>query len=211
MFILDKPGAVQSTLFAASVAPSAKSEDWVNMSMMNRILGGEFTSRINMNLREDKHWSYGSFSILVGAQGPGMFLALAPVQTDKTKESLVELRKELQQYVGDSPPTSDEFKKVQGNAVLELPGGWETNEAVLNALENQIKYNRPDDYWQLYANRIRSLSIEDIRTASKKVIKPENLIWVIVGDRRKIEKDIRDLNLGEIHFIDGEGLEKKGF
>jgi len=211
VYILDKPGSIQSTLFAASVAPSATSSDWVNMNMMNRILGGEFTSRINMNLREDKHWSYGSFTVLVGAQGPGMFVAIAPVQTDKTKESLVELRKELQQYVNDKPATAEEFKKVQGNAVLELPGGWETNSAVLNSLENQIKYKRPDDYFQLYANKIRSLTIDDITTASKKVIKPENLVWVIVGDRSKIEKDIADLKLGEIHFIDSEGHEKKSF
>ena len=211
VFILDKPDALQSVIFAAEIGPSGTSTDWVTMDMMNRILGGEFTSRINMNLREDKHWSYGSFSILLDAKGPGMFVGYAPVQTDKTKESIVELKKELEQYIKEKPPTAEEFAKVQQNAVLQLPGGWETNAAVLSALEEQVKYNRGSDYWTNYASKIRNMTLKDITAASTKVVRPSQMVWIIVGDRNKIEKGIAELNLGEIRFIDSEGREKKGF
>ncbi|MBS1621819.1 MAG: insulinase family protein [Bacteroidetes bacterium] len=211
VYILDKPGALQSTVITAELSPSGQSKDWINMDMMNRILGSEFTSRINMNLREDKHWSYGSGSILMPAAGQGFFAGLAPVQTDKTKESIIELKKELDQYVTDKPPTKDEFDKVQENAVLQLPGGWETNASVLSALQEQVQYNRGSSYWPNYASMIRNLTVEDMKAAARKVIDPAKLIWVIVGDREKIEKGIRDLNLGTIHIIDSEGKETKAF
>jgi zinc protease len=211
VYIVDKPGALQSIVFAGELAPSGKSTDWASMVMMNRILGGEFTSRINMNLREDKHWSYGSASVLVDAKGQGMFIGFAPVQTDKTKESIVELKKELEQYIKDKPATVEEFSKVQQNAVLQLPGRWETNSAVIRALEEQVKYSRGDDYWPTYSTKIRNMSLQEINTAAKNVVKPSGMIWVIVGDRTKIEKGISELQLGEIHFMEGEGTEKKAF
>lgn len=211
VFILDKPGAIQSIIFAAELAPTGGSPDWVNMDMMNRILGGEFTSRINMNLREDKHWSYGSRSILIGTKGQSMFVGYAPVQTDKTKESVVELKKELEQYIKDKPATEAEFSKVQKNAVLKLPGGWETNDAVLNALNDQVKYNRGDDYLKNYASYIRNLTTKDIQMAASKVIKPEQMVWIVVGDRSKIEQGIRDLNLGEIQIVKAEKESQKAF
>lgn len=142
VYIIDKPGALQSIIFAAETSPPGKDPDHESIDMMNKILGGEVTSRINMNLREDKHWSYGSFSVLIDAKGPGFFTAYAPVQTDKTKESIVELQKELTRFIGDKPATDLEFNKVQSNAVSQLPGSWETNDAVLGALQEAIQYDR---------------------------------------------------------------------
>lgn len=211
VYIIDKPDALQSTVIVAQLAPSGQSNDWVNMDMMNRIVGGEFTSRINMNLREDKHWAYGAFSFLIDAKGQSMFVGYAPVQTDKSAESAKELKRELEEYITTKTATPEEFIKVQSNAILQLPGGWETNAAVIAALEEQVKYNRGKNYWPEYANKIRTLTVEDIRNAAKKVIKPAETTWLIVGDRKKIEKSVRDLNLGEIHFIDTEGKEKKVF
>ncbi len=211
VFIMDKPDAIQSLVMAGQLAPSGTQTDWVNLDMMNKILGGEFTSRINMNLREDKHWSYGSGSFLADATGQGLFIGYAPVQTDKTKESVVELKKELDQFIKDKPATAEEFSKVQQNAVMQLPGGWETNGAVLQALEEQVKYKRGDDYWNNYAGRLRSMTLSQINGAASSLIKPSQLVWLIVGDRTKIEKGIRELNLGELHFIDAEGKEKKVF
>ncbi|HEY9362955.1 MAG TPA: pitrilysin family protein [Chitinophagaceae bacterium] len=211
VYIIDKPGAQQSILFAAELAPTGQSSDWVNMDMMNRIIGGEFTSRINMNLREDKHWSYGSGSVLFDAKGQGMFLGYGIVQTDKSSESAAELKKELEAYVSNNQATAEEFEKVQNNAVLQLPGGWETNSAVLSALEEQVKYNRGKNYWPEYAGKIRNMTVKDIQAAATKVIKPGEMTWIIVGDRSKIEQKIRDLKLGEVHIIDSEGKENKGF
>ena len=211
VFIIDKPDALQSILMLGQLAPTGQSNDWVNMDMMNRILGGEFTSRINMNLREDKHWSYGAGSILLDTKGQSMFVGYAPVQTDKSAESATEMKKEMENFIGTNPATQEEFNKVQANAVMQLPGGWETNGAVVAALEEQVKYNRGKDYWPNYANKIKNLSLKDIQLAATKVIQPGQMTWLIVGDRKKIEKSIRDLNLGEVHFITTEGKETKTF
>lgn len=209
VYLIDKPGALQSIIFAAEVSPSATDPDFEAIEMMNKIVGGEFTSRINMNLREGKHWSYGSFSINISAKGQGIFTGYAPVQTDKTKESIVELNKELSGYVGDKPATEAEFAKVRGNAVLQLPGTWETNAAVLTSLQEALKYKRGIPYLDNYAAMLENMQLPAIQNAAKKVIKPANLTWVIVGDREKIEQGIRDLNLGSIKIIDSEGNEMK--
>jgi len=205
VYIIDKPGALQSIVFASEVSPSAKDADYESIQMMNKILGGEFTSRMNMNLREDKHWSYGSFTVLINALGQGFFTAYAPVQTDKTKESIVEIRNELTQVIGTKPITDLEFNKVQGNAVSQLPGEWETNNAVLASLQQAIKYNRGISYLNTYADMLRGLKIADIQKSAVKIVKPENLTWLIVGDRSKIEQGIRELNLGTITYLDTDG------
>jgi zinc protease len=209
VYIIDKPGAIQSIILAAEISPSAKDPDYEKIQMMNRILGGEFTSRINMNLREDKHWSYGAGSFNIDTQGPGFIIAYAPVQTDKTKESIQEMLKELMQYVGDKPATEEEFNKVQKNAVMQLPGVWETNGSVLNALQSAIEYDRGINYLNNYPSMLEHLTLTDIRNAAMKVDKPRNLTWVIVGDRSKIEQGIKELNIGPIKYIDTEGNEVK--
>ena len=177
--------------------------------MMNKILGGEFTARINMNLREDKHWSYGASSINLDAKGPSFFTGFAPVQTDKTKESVVELMKEITQYITEKPATEAEFSKVRGNSILQLPGSWETNGAVLGSLQDVIKYGRGITYLDAYPAMLQSLKLTDIQSAAKKVIKPGSLTWVVVGDRSKIESGIKELNIGTIKYIDSEGNEVK--
>jgi zinc protease len=205
VYIIDKPGALQSIIFAAEISPSAKDPAYEAIKMMNRIIGGEFTSRINMNLRENKHWSYGSFSINLDAKGPSFFTAFAPVQTDKTKESVQELQKELKQFVSDKPATDAEFKKVQRNAVLQLPGIWETNSAIIYTLKDAITYERDAQYLNNYPGMLQNLSLSEIQKSAANVIKPEKLTWVIVGDRSKIEKGIQELNIGTIKYLDVEG------
>ncbi|HWH72489.1 MAG TPA: pitrilysin family protein, partial [Candidatus Sulfotelmatobacter sp.] len=209
VYVIDKPDAQQSIILAGSLAPTMASNDWLNMEMMNRILGGEFTSRLNMNLREDKHWAYGAGTFLIGAKGQSLYLGYAPVQTDKTKESAAEMKKELEQFIGDKPATAAEFAKVQRNAVLQLPGNWETSDAVLSALEEMVLYNRGTDYWPQYAQKVRTLTLADINTAAKNIVRPGQLTWVIVGDRKKIEAGIRELKLADVHFLDAEGREQK--
>lgn len=205
VYLVDKPGAIQSIIFAAETSPSQQVKNYEAIRMMNSILGGEFTSRINMNLREDKHWSYGSYSFIGWAKGPSMFIGYAPVQTDKTKESITELKKELDDFVTTAPPTEKELNKVQSNAVLALPGEWETNNAVLNSLRNAVENNRGLDYLKNYPSMLKSLSLNDIKSAAAEVVKPGKITWVIVGDRSKIEDGIKALNLGPIHYIDAQG------
>ena len=172
---------------------------------MNNILGGQFTSRVNMNLREDKHWSYGTRTIVIDARGQRPFIALAPVQTDKTKESIVEVRKELVDIASTKPVTQDELDKVKNNSILELPGSWETNGAVLGAIGEMVRFGLADDYWAKYPAAVRSLDKAKVDAAAKEVVNAGGLIWVIVGDRAKIEAGIRELNLGKVSIMDADG------
>ncbi|MGZ5515116.1 MAG: M16 family metallopeptidase, partial [Candidatus Aminicenantales bacterium] len=205
VYIIDKPGAPQSMVIAGEPAPSSADPDAIAIETMNDILGGDFVSRINMNIRENKHWSYGAQSVLVGAKGQRPFIVLAPVQSDKTKETIVEIAAELDGIIGKKPLTEAEFKNAQNSKVLGLPGQWETMSAVQASLGDIVRYGLPDDYFQKYSGRVQKLALDDLARAAKKVVHPEALTWVIVGDRAKIEPKIRELGFSRISVIDADG------
>jgi zinc protease len=205
VYILDKPGALQSVILASEVAPPTNNPNETEIEAMNTILGSAFTSRINMNLRENKHWSYGAGSFMPGARGQRPFIAYGPVQTDKTKEAMIEMNDELRDILDKRPATEEELKKVQNSMTLELPGSWETMGAVNWSIANLVTYGLADDYYEKYPAKIRALSLSDIAVAAKKVIHPDNLVWVIVGDRNKIESSVRESGFGEVHFLDANG------
>ena len=205
VYIIDKPGAQQSIIFAGHVAPPENNPDAIAIEMMNTVLGGAFISRINMNLREDKHWAYGAFSILFSARAQRPFFAYAPVQTDKTMESMMEITKELEGVVGINPITDDELARVRESKILELPGSWETIGAVGGAINALVRYGYPDDYYATFPGKVSGTSLADLNKAASLVVKPKNLTWVVVGDKSKIEEGIRSLNYGEIRLLDGDG------
>jgi zinc protease len=205
VYLMDKPGAIQSVIITGSVAPPKSNPKEIAMEAMNDELGGMFGSRLNMNLREDKHWSYGAGSRLVAARAQRPFLSLAPVQTDKTKESLVEINKEFHGILGERPITADELAKIQANETLRLPGSRETQSEVGQSIVDLVQFGLPDDYYETYAGKVRALKIADVEDAAKTVVHPNNLIWVIVGDRAKIEAGVKELNLGEIRFLSPDG------
>jgi zinc protease len=205
VYILDRPGAEQSIIFAADLAPPKANPHEYAIEAMTSLLGGQFTSRVNMNLREAKHWSYGAFTLIWDARGQRPFIAYAPVQTDKTKESMIEVDRELRGILGPKPVTADELAKAQANLTLTLPGNWETMDAVQGSLEQLVTFGLDDHYYETYAQRIRALTIPDAVGAAQETIRPDHLVWVIVGDRSKIEAGIRELNFGEIRFLDADG------
>jgi zinc protease len=205
VYILDRPGAEQSVILAADLAaPKANPREYA-IEAMTSLLGGQFTSRVNMNLREAKHWSYGAFTFIWDARGQRPFIAYAPVQTDKTKESMIEVDQELRGILGPKPVTADELAKAQANLTLTLPGNWETMDAVQGSLEQLVTFGLDDHYFETYARRIRALTIPDAAGAAQETIRPDHLVWVIVGDRSKIEAGIRELNFGEMRFLDADG------
>ncbi|MGH7545375.1 MAG: M16 family metallopeptidase, partial [Gemmatimonadota bacterium] len=208
VYLLDRPGALQSVILAGHVAPPKRNPDEIAIETMNTILGGDFTARINMNLREDKHWSYGAQSFFWDARGQRPFIVYAAVQTDKTKESLVELTKELNGIVGPRPPTADELDRAKKSRTLTLPGSWETNNAVLGSLADIVEYGLEEDYYDTYADRVRALGVRDVSAVADKVLRPDRVIWVVVGDKEKIEAGIRELRLGPVHEIDADGNPK---
>ncbi|HUE00086.1 MAG TPA: pitrilysin family protein [Bryobacteraceae bacterium] len=205
VYLLDRPGSMQSTILAGEVAPPRNNPDEIGIEAMNDILGGTFGARINMNLREDKHWSYGARTLLWDARGQRPFIVFAPVETDKTKESLAEIDKELRGILGPKPPTPEELAKVKDTETLSLPGSRETMGEVANSIDNLVEYGLPDDYYEKYAGRVRALQVSDVEAMAKRVVRPDNLVWVVVGDRAKIEAGVRELNLGELKFLDADG------
>ncbi len=122
-------------------------------------------------------------------------------------ESMAEIKRELVEYLGDNPATDEEINKVKSNNTLSLPGRWETAAAVLRDIGEIVNYDLPDDYWDTYADNVRNVSAGQIAEAADAVIKPDKLIWVVVGDREIIESRVRELELGEITFLDHDGNE----
>ncbi len=205
VYLVDKPGALQSVIVAAQVAPPTANPNEIAIKVMNDSLGGLFGSRLNMNLREDKHWSYGVRSILRDARAQRPFYTVAPVQTDKTKEAIAEMNKEFHGIIGDHPIAAGELTKLQANETLKLPGSHETLDALGQSIVDIVQFGLPDDYYETFAAKVRALKASEVNGAAKEVVHPDNLIWIVVGDRAKIETGVRELGLGEFRLMDTDG------
>ncbi|MFW2405225.1 MAG: M16 family metallopeptidase [Gammaproteobacteria bacterium] len=204
-YVLDRPDADQSIIFAGQLIPPQSNPDELAIQAANRILGGQSSARVNMNLREDKGWSYGAFSAIVGARGERPLLIYAPVQTDKTGASIAEIRNEVAAFIGDEPPTPDELDLVKDSQTLSLPGRWEASGDVLGSLGELVRYGLPDDYWSTFAARIKALDLANVTDVARSVVEPAEMLWVVVGDRAKIEAELEGLGFAEIRLIDSEG------
>ncbi len=205
VYVVDKPGALQSIIIVGNIAPPTANSNEIAIQAMNDGLGGTFFSRINSNLREDKHWSYGTSTLLWAARAQRPWITIAPVQTDKTKESLAELNKELRGVLGDHPFSETELAAIQASETLSLPGSRETQGAVGESINELVQFGLPDDYYETMAGKIRALKTTDLANAAKTTVHPDNLIWVVVGDRSKIEAGVKELNLGEMKLLDADG------
>ena len=172
---------------------------------MNTVLGGDFTARLNMNLREDKHWSYGARSGAASAVGQRMWRATAPVQIDKAGESVAEIRREIAEFFGGSRGTSaEELARQQKGLTLSLPGAYETAGSVLATIGSNVLYGRPDDYVFRRKAEIEAITPAQVDAAAK-TLDPGAITWVVVGDLAKTEAPIRALKLGEVTILDAEG------
>jgi zinc protease len=204
IYVYDRPGALQSTILCGHTAPPRANPQEIQQQVLNTVLGGQFTSRVNLNLREDKHWSYGAGTFFWDARGPRPFLGYAPVQTDKTIESVQELRGELDAIRGARPVTAEELLAAKNGLTLSLPGQWETSAAVVGSLAEIVRFGFDDGYYDGFAARVRAVTLDDVARASA-VLRPDRLVWVIAGDRAKIEPGLRELGLGPIKIIDADG------
>ena len=205
VYLLDKPGSEQTVVIAGNPAPPKSNPDEPAIETMNAVLGSDFGSRLNMNLREDKHWSYGAGSFIRDARGPRPFIAYAPVQTDKTKESIVELQKELREMVSGRPVLPAELDRAKASLTLTLPGTWETIGAVAGTIDEIVAFGLDDRYFDTYADKVRAQTPASVTNAATRTVLPDHLVWVIVGDRARIESGLRSLDLGEIHLVDADG------
>lgn len=205
VYLIDRPGAAQSVVVAGFAAPPRDAAGEHAVEVMNALLGGAFTSRINLNLREEKHWSYGARTTLRDMAGPRALVCVAPVQGDKTAETLAELAREFREVVGGRPPTAEEVEKTVTDRTLRLAGQWETMGAVAGVLEQMVRHGVPEAYYRGYAAALRALTAGDVARAAARVVRPEEVVWLVVGDRAKVEGPIRALGWGEVTVLDAEG------
>ncbi len=204
VFLVDQPGAVQANILVGLVVPSTADPASLAFDLGNGVLGGTFTSRLNMNLREDKAWSYGVSTGASNALGQRPWIGYAPVQIDRTAEAITEIRREIAAFVGERPAEAGEISHIRTHRVHRLPGSFETGSAVLGAVAGIVRYRRPDDYVTTLRRQILDTTDDQVRAAMA-VLDPDALTWVIVGDLASIEAPVRDLALGEVTVLDADG------
>ena len=205
VYLMDRPGALQSVIYAVQLATPSNAPDAVQLDIVNDVFGGMFSSRINMNLREDKHWSYGVGARLRPAVGQRMYISSSPVQTDKTREALQELVQEYAGVAGKRPITAEELRAAQTNETLGLPGSFESAAQLSGAYSKLLQYKLPDDYYNTYTKTVMAMTPEQANALAVKSINPGQLMWVVVGDMSKVEAGVRDLKLGTVRKIDVDG------
>lgn len=197
ILLVDKPGSPQTALLAFGVGLDRKSADYPAATVMNTMLGGLFSSRINMNLREEHGYTYGAFSFYRFYRGIGPFIAGAQVRQDVTAPAAEQLFKELD-GIHTRPLTDAELKMAKDNIILSLPGNFESARDVNGQLANLWLFGLPLDYFTKLPAQIDGVTSADAQAAAEKYVRPENLLLIAVGDKAKIETGLKDLKLGPV-------------
>ncbi len=216
VYLIDKPGAAQSILTVGQVGVSRSTPDYFPLTIMNAILGGQFSSRINLNLREDKGYTYGARSSFAFSKGPGPFEAGAPVKTEDTSPALIELIKELTDITGPRPATEAELAFAKDRVIKGFPARFESiggggrrgggGGGIAGTLAELVLYDLPSDYFTTYRDRVESVTLADVHRVARKYLDPSRMAILIVGDRAKVESAIKDLPFAKvINVLDTEG------
>jgi zinc protease len=204
IYLVDKPGAAQSVLSIGQVGVDRSSPDYFPLQVMNSILGGQFTSRVNLNLREDKGYTYGARSAFSYRRGAGPFSASAGVQTAVTKESVSEFLKELNGIRGAIPISDKELEYSKQALIRRFPSGFETVGQISNQLSNLVVYGLPDTYFNDYITKVNAVTLADVNRVANKYLTPDKMAIVVVGDRKVVEPGLKQLGY-PISILDSEG------
>jgi zinc protease len=205
VYLVDRQDAAQSQIRIGSVGPRRRVDDYYAIELMNAVLGGAFTSRLNLNLREEKGYTYGAFSGFSYGRQIGFWTGRAAVQTKFTKESLAEFEKEFNGIREKKPITSGELEIAKANLTRGFAQRFETLERLIQHVDEIFSYDLPSEEISRYPSEIEKVTLEQARAAARKYISVSGSIIVIVGDLSKIEKGIRELNLGTVTVIDVDG------
>jgi predicted Zn-dependent peptidase len=200
VYLIDKPGAAQSSFRIGSIGVPRSTKDYFALNVMNTILGGSFTSRLNQNLRETHGYTYGARSRFDMRQSAGPFTASAEIVAAKTDSGLVEFMKELN-AIRDTVPSS-ELNKAKRYLQLGMPSDFETTQQIANQLIPVVLYKLPLSYYNSYVSNIESVTQADVQRVARQYINPESLAIVIVGDRKNIEAGLKAVNAGPITIRD---------
>ncbi|MGI9055607.1 MAG: M16 family metallopeptidase [Pyrinomonadaceae bacterium] len=207
IYIVDKPGAAQSVISIGQIGVARDNPDYFPLQVMNSILGGQFSARVNMNLREDKGYTYGARSGFAFRRGAGPFSASADVKTAVTKESVMEFMKELNGIRGAIPVTKAELEYNKQSIIRRFPRTVETVGQISGSLADLYVYDLPATYYNDYIQKVNAVTVEDINRVANKYLTPDKMAIVIVGDKAVIEPKLKEIDVwGEnILFLDTEG------
>ncbi|HEX7048758.1 MAG TPA: pitrilysin family protein [Longimicrobiales bacterium] len=200
VYLVDKPGAAQSVIRIGRIGPPRDTDDYYALQVMNTILGGSFTSRLNQNLREDKGYTYGAGSNFDFRPAAGPFIAAAAVQTNATGASLREFMNELQGIL--EPIPEEEVERARSFLAMRYPAAFQSVAGIARRLADIVRYGIPDDEYNRYTERILAVTKADVERVAHEYIDPENLAIIVVGDREAIEAQVREQALGDIRFLD---------
>jgi zinc protease len=206
VYLIDKPAAAQSVVTVGKIGAARKSPDYFALRVMNAVLGGQFASRLNMNLREDKGYSYGAQTSFLFSSGPGPFEADATVQTAVTKESLVEIIKELTDITGRRPVTEAELSFAKQGLIQGFPSRFETTFGVAGQIANLVIDDLPDDEFTHYQARLEAVTNAEVNRVAREYVTPTTMTILVVGDRSGVEGPLKSLPFVEsIKQLDTEG------
>ena len=194
VILVDRPGSPQSLILAGSLLPIEGRQDLIAHRAAADVLGGLSTSRINMDIREEKNWAYGAYAGLSDGKGQLTSLVYAPVQTDRTADSIKAMIADIAAIRAGRPISDEERARSIANSVLALPGEFERGSAFLSALERNQLFGRPDDYYVTAARRLGALTTADLNRAVQ-IFEPASLLWIVVGDAAKVEPQLKTLGL----------------
>ena len=195
ILLIDRPNSPQSFIAAGAPLKLRGVDDPIDLMLANDVLGGSFTSRLNIDLRETRGWSYGVGSGVPLMREQMSFILTAPVQSDRTGDSIVALKDDIKAYLGDRPITQAELSRMVNSNVRSLPGDFETGASVLFALERSHLMGRGDDYYDMLPGRYRALSIAGVLKAAAGAIVLSDLVWVVVGDAKVVQPQLEKLGL----------------
>ncbi|MVW61440.1 insulinase family protein [Massilia sp. NEAU-DD11] len=204
LVVVDKPGTPQTALRVTTIAAARRTPDYPAMQVMNAALGGLFSSRINLNLREEKGYSYGVFSAFRYDRTPGPFTIAGSVRTDVTGPAVAEIFKEVN-GMRDKPLPGPELGGARDSQVYSLPGQFETNSGIGASLAETFVFDLPADYWRTLPDRYRAVTAAQVQAAAQKYLKPDQLKVIAVGDRAAVLPQLQKLGLGQPETRDTDG------
>ena len=207
MYLIDRPGSVQSRDLRRPPhrQPKANADD-IAIETMNDVLGGAFTSRINMNLREDKHWSYGAStpSSRRARQRPFIVYRAGADRQDRAVDA--EIKREIEELVGRAPAHGSRGRDEQEAEHLDVARSLgDRPRDPAGPRRDSVQFDLPEDHWNQYPARIERLTLDQVRGAARTYLVPGRMVWVVIGDRKEIEPGIRGLDLGEVMVLDADG------
>jgi zinc protease len=201
VFLIDKPGAQQSFIVLAGSALPKTDPRELALEAVNDELGGNLSSRLNLDLREEKHWSYGLRSRLWDTRGARPFITYSSVQADKTADAINEIKKEMAAILSTKPMTDEQLAQIKASQILRLPASQETLDSVAQSIAELVHFDLSDDYLQSLQGRISALTAREVADAAGLLIQPAKMVWVIVGDKSKLESGLEKLGIANIQIV----------